>query len=98
MSYCILSFTVDDLLPPEKREHMSLEEQLRILLDRMDYANSQKHGRRSKLAKQIKKEVIKVRRQLALQKGQSLSDFEDSKSELAGKNLYKTVLVLYLAT
>ena len=50
---------------------MPLEEQLRILLDKMDLANVRASGKKSKLAKQIKKEIVKVRRQLALQKGQS---------------------------
>ena len=48
---------------------MPLEEQLRLLLDRMDMANA---GRRTKLARQIKREILKVRRQLALKKGTAL--------------------------
>lgn len=35
-------------------------------------------GKRSRVAKTIKKEIIKVRRKLALQKGHSLSDIEEN--------------------
>ncbi|XP_074645321.1 peregrin-like isoform X2 [Tubulanus polymorphus] len=61
---------IDSFLPPDVRADMPLEEQLRILLDKMDIANSQPgNGKKSRLAKQIKREIVKVRRQLALQKG-----------------------------
>ncbi|XP_013401119.1 peregrin-like isoform X1 [Lingula anatina] len=70
----------DELLPAETRENLPLEQQLKILLDKLDYANTLKHNRKGKMAKRIKREVMKVRRQLALQKGLSVSDREDSQS------------------
>ena len=46
--------------------------------------------RKSKLAKQIKKEIIKVRRQLAIQKGQAMaeSDAEEAKANDTGLSSY----------
>jgi len=44
--------------------------------------------RKSKLAKQIKKEIRKVRRQLALQKDETISDQEDNKSADTGDYEY----------
>ncbi|XP_064632300.1 peregrin-like isoform X3 [Lineus longissimus] len=74
--------SIESFLPPEVRADMPLEEQLRILLDKMDIANAIKQGgRKSKLAKQIKKEIVKVRRQLALQRGHTSNDPDDRYSE-----------------
>ncbi|XP_064607465.1 peregrin-like isoform X2 [Liolophura sinensis] len=69
----------DSFIQKDLKEGMPLEEQLRILLDKMDTANMVlKGGKRSRVAKTIKKEIIKVRRKLALQKGHSLSDIEEN--------------------
>ncbi|XP_067685196.1 peregrin-like isoform X3 [Haliotis asinina] len=69
---------IDRFMQMDIREGMPLEEQLRILLDKMDVANTMpRGGRRSKFAKRIKKEIFKVRRKLALQKGQSAVDAAD---------------------
>ncbi|XP_046340784.1 bromodomain-containing protein 1-like isoform X5 [Haliotis rufescens] len=69
---------IDRFMQMDIREGMPLEEQLRILLDKMDVANTMpRGGRRSKFAKRIKKEIFKVRRKLALQKGQSAMDTAD---------------------
>ncbi|CAI9715056.1 peregrin-like isoform X7 [Octopus vulgaris] len=60
------------------KEDMPLKEQLSLLLDRMDMTNSIPHGgKRSKFAKRIKKEIIKVRRRLALQRNICSSENED---------------------
>ena len=58
---------------------MSVEKS-RIVLIIVSFSVS---DRKNKLAKQIKKEIIKVRRQLAIQKGQALaeSDAEDGKND-----------------
>lgn len=72
---------VDSILPPDIRENMPLEEQLRVLLDKLDVANSARQHRKSRVAKQLKREIAKVRRQLALQKGDVyMSDHEDLQS------------------
>ncbi|XP_022298167.2 peregrin-like isoform X2 [Crassostrea virginica] len=68
---------VDNFLEDTK-EGMPLEEQLRILLDKMDVANASRKPGKSKLARRIRKEIVKVRRKLAIQKGQHVSDIEDT--------------------
>ncbi|KAL3851628.1 hypothetical protein ACJMK2_015361 [Sinanodonta woodiana] len=62
----------------EKKDGLPLEEQLNILLEKMDMAILSK--RRSKLAKRIRKEIIKVRRKLAIEKGHSISDADMDES------------------
>ncbi|KAK3601756.1 hypothetical protein CHS0354_016120 [Potamilus streckersoni] len=62
----------------EKKDGLPLEEQLSILLEKMDMAILSK--RRSKLAKRIRKEIIKVRRKLAIEKGHSISDADMDES------------------
>ncbi|GAB1597887.1 peregrin-like [Argonauta hians] len=67
-----------DTLMQDVKEDMPLKEQLSLLLDRMDMTNSISHGgKRSKFAKRIKKEIIKVRRRLALQRNIGSSENED---------------------
>ncbi|XP_076469577.1 peregrin-like isoform X2 [Babylonia areolata] len=51
------------------RQSMPLEEQLQTLLDKMDTANSQlSGGRRARFAKNIRKQIMMVRRKLSMQK------------------------------
>ncbi|XP_045146608.1 bromodomain-containing protein 1 [Echinops telfairi] len=62
---------VDRLLNPANRVHMSLEEQLRELLDKLDLTCSMKSsGSRSKRAKLLKKEIALVRNKLSQQPSQ----------------------------
>lgn len=68
---------IDSFLEDTK-DGMPLEEQLRILLDKMDAANASRKPGKSKLARRIRKEIVKVRRKLAIQKGQHASDIEDT--------------------
>ncbi|XP_072452623.1 bromodomain-containing protein 1 isoform X3 [Notamacropus eugenii] len=57
---------VDRLLNPANRVHMSLEEQLKELLDKLDLTCSMKSsGSRSKRAKLLKKEIAVVRNKLS---------------------------------
>ncbi|XP_020838605.1 bromodomain-containing protein 1 isoform X3 [Phascolarctos cinereus] len=57
---------VDRLLNPANRAHMSLEEQLRELLDKLDLTCSMKSsGSRSKRAKLLKKEIAVIRNKLS---------------------------------
>ncbi|XP_021494672.1 bromodomain-containing protein 1 isoform X2 [Meriones unguiculatus] len=63
---------VDRLLDPANRAHMSLEEQLRELLDKLDLTCSMKSsGSRSKRAKLLKKEIALLRNKLSQQHSQS---------------------------
>ncbi|XP_055482919.1 bromodomain-containing protein 1 isoform X2 [Psammomys obesus] len=62
---------VDRLLDPANRAHMSLEEQLRELLDKLDLTCSMKSsGSRSKRAKLLKKEIALLRNKLSQQHSQ----------------------------
>ncbi|CAH1783682.1 unnamed protein product [Owenia fusiformis] len=71
---------VDTFIHSDAREKLPLEEQLRVLLDKLDMAHM-KPGRKSKVAKMIRMEIIKVRRKLAIQKGQAfLSEQECASS------------------
>lgn len=64
--------SVDRLLDPANRAHMSLEEQLRELLDKLDLTCSMKSsGSRSKRAKLLKKEIALLRNKLSQQHSQS---------------------------
>ncbi|KAM4883284.1 bromodomain-containing protein 1 isoform 7-T8 [Thomomys bottae] len=59
---------VDRLLDPANRAHLSLEEQLRELLDKLDLTCSMKSsGSRSKRAKLLKKEIALLRNKLSQQ-------------------------------
>lgn len=63
---------VDRLLDPANRAHMSLEEQLRELLDKLDLTCSMKSsGSRSKRAKLLKKEIALLRSKLSQQHSQT---------------------------
>lgn len=73
----ILEKDLDTFLQ-EVKEGMPLKDQLSILLDRMDMTNNIPHGgKRSKLAKKIKKEIIQVRRKLALQRNLYASENDE---------------------
>ncbi|XP_053775774.1 bromodomain-containing protein 1 isoform X2 [Desmodus rotundus] len=62
---------VDRLLNPANRAHMTLEEQLRELLDKLDLTCSMKSsGSRSKRAKLLKKEIALIRNKLSQQHSQ----------------------------
>ncbi|XP_054575630.1 bromodomain-containing protein 1 isoform X4 [Eptesicus fuscus] len=62
---------VDRLLNPANRAHMSLEDQLRELLDKLDLTCSMKSsGSRSKRAKLLKKEIALIRNKLSQQQSQ----------------------------
>ncbi|XP_041350148.1 peregrin-like isoform X2 [Gigantopelta aegis] len=75
---------IDDFMQQGIQDGMPLEEQLRILLDKMDTANTMlRGGKRSKFAKRIKREIFKTRRKLALQKGKDEYDTADTASETA---------------
>lgn len=81
---------VDRLLDPANRAHMSLEEQLRELLDKLDLTCSMKSsGSRSKRAKLLKKEIALLRNKLSQQHSQTPSigagtgGFEDDAAPLA---------------
>ncbi|XP_006821331.1 peregrin-like [Saccoglossus kowalevskii] len=64
---------VDSFLDSGKRADMSLENQLRELLEKLDMTCSIKHGgTRSKRAKQLKKEINTIRRKLSHQREQKL--------------------------
>ncbi|KAL5015436.1 hypothetical protein ScPMuIL_009706 [Solemya velum] len=66
----------------EMKDGLSLGEQLHILLDKMDMANNLKKGkvRKTKLCKRLKREILRVRRRLAIQRGNSLSDGDENMS------------------
>uniref|UniRef100_H3AJP9 Bromodomain and PHD finger containing 1 n=1 Tax=Latimeria chalumnae TaxID=7897 RepID=H3AJP9_LATCH len=54
---------------PESRKHLPLEEQLKLLLEKLDVVNAGKHSiGRSRRAKMIKKEITVIRRKLAHQR------------------------------
>lgn len=81
---------MDRLLDPANRAHMSLEEQLRELLDKLDLTCSMKSsGSRSKRAKLLKKEIALLRNKLSQQHSQTPSigagtgGFEDDAAPLA---------------
>ncbi|XP_006876462.1 PREDICTED: bromodomain-containing protein 1 isoform X2 [Chrysochloris asiatica] len=62
---------VDRLLNPANRAHMTLEDQLRELLDKLDLTCSMKSsGSRSKRAKLLKKEIALLRNKLSQQPSQ----------------------------
>ncbi|XP_069499348.1 peregrin isoform X2 [Ambystoma mexicanum] len=59
----------EDEPSPENRKHLSLEEQLKVLLERLDEASSGKHSiGRNRHAKMLKKEITVIRRKLAHQR------------------------------
>lgn len=67
MEACPLA-AVDRLLNPANRAHMVLEEQLRLLLDKLDLTCSMKSsGSRSKRAKLLKREIALLRSKLSQQ-------------------------------
>ncbi|XP_066285250.1 peregrin-like isoform X11 [Branchiostoma lanceolatum] len=60
---------VDNLLIPENRADMTLEDQLKELLEKLDMTTTIKHGgARSKRAKQLRREINVIRRKLAQQR------------------------------
>lgn len=64
--------SVDRLLNPANRAHMSLEEQLRELLEKLDLTCAMKSsGSRSKRAKLLKKEISIIRNKLSQQHNQA---------------------------
>ncbi|XP_078091670.1 bromodomain-containing protein 1 isoform X3 [Mustelus asterias] len=63
---------VDRILVPANREHMSLEVQLKELLDKLDMTCAMKScGARSRRAKLLRKEINNIRLRLSHQKAQS---------------------------
>ncbi|XP_070559775.1 peregrin-like [Ptychodera flava] len=77
---------VDSLLDPENRADMSLEDQLRQLLEKLDMTCSIKHGgARSKRAKQLKKEINIIRRKLNQQKEQKEAEEQQQQQNKGGK-------------
>lgn len=63
-----VSTSVDRLLNPANRVHMSLEEQLRELLEKLDLTCAMKSsGSRSKRAKLLKKEINLIRLRISQQ-------------------------------
>ncbi|XP_054035054.1 bromodomain-containing protein 1 isoform X3 [Dryobates pubescens] len=80
---------VDRLLNPANRTHMSLEEQLRELLEKLDLTCAMKSsGSRSKRAKLLKKEISVIRNKLSQQHNQApqiesgIGSFEEESTTL----------------
>ncbi|KAM6146453.1 bromodomain-containing protein 1 isoform 3-T4 [Phoenicopterus ruber ruber] len=80
---------VDRLLNPANRAHMSLEEQLRELLEKLDLTCAMKSsGSRSKRAKLLKKEISVIRNKLSQQHNQApqiesgIGSFEEESAAL----------------
>ncbi|XP_051485745.1 bromodomain-containing protein 1 isoform X2 [Apus apus] len=80
---------VDRLLNPANRVHMSLEEQLRELLEKLDLTCAMKSsGSRSKRAKLLKKEISIIRNKLSQQHNQApqiesgIGSFEEESAAL----------------
>ncbi|XP_032867319.1 bromodomain-containing protein 1 isoform X2 [Tyto alba] len=80
---------VDRLLNPANRAHMSLEEQLRELLEKLDLTCAMKSsGSRSKRAKLLKKEISIIRNKLSQQHSQApqiesgIGSFEEESAAL----------------
>ncbi|XP_061228889.1 bromodomain-containing protein 1 isoform X5 [Neopsephotus bourkii] len=80
---------VDRLLNPANRVHMSLEEQLRELLEKLDLTCAMKSsGSRSKRAKLLKKEISIIRNKLSQQHNQvpqiesGIGSFEEESAAL----------------
>ncbi|KAM6321681.1 bromodomain-containing protein 1 isoform 5-T5 [Aegotheles albertisi] len=80
---------VDRLLNPGNRVHMSLEEQLRELLEKLDLTCAMKSsGSRSKRAKLLKKEISIIRNKLSQQHNQApqiesgIGSFEEESAAL----------------
>ena len=74
---------VDNALSPARRADMSLEEQLRELLEKLDMTCTIKHGAaRTKRSKQLRKEINVIRRKLAQQRNQA--NKADSPSKKSG--------------
>ncbi|XP_050963611.1 bromodomain-containing protein 1 isoform X2 [Labeo rohita] len=81
---------VDRLLVPANREHMSLEEQLRELLEKLDLATAMKSSpSRSRRLKLLKKIISDVRMELSLKKVLPSVGLENSLEEEAGYILQK---------
>lgn len=83
------SISVDRLLNPANRAHMSLEEQLRELLEKLDLTCAMKSsGSRSKRAKLLKKEISIIRNKLSQQHNQApqiesgIGSFEEESAAL----------------
>lgn len=81
--------SVDRLLNPANRAHMSLEEQLRELLEKLDLTCAMKSsGSRSKRAKLLKKEISIIRNKLSQQHNQApqiesgIGSFEEESAAL----------------
>lgn len=81
--------SVDRLLNPANRVHMSLEEQLRELLEKLDLTCAMKSsGSRSKRAKLLKKEISSIRNKLSQQHNQvpqiesGIGSFEEESAAL----------------
>ncbi|XP_032893027.1 peregrin isoform X2 [Amblyraja radiata] len=63
---------VDRLLVPENRSHMPLEEQLKVLLNKLDTIGSTKQSNgRSRRAKLLRKEIALIRRKLGQHREQN---------------------------
>ena len=61
--------SVDSILAKPNNTNMSLEDQLKELLEKLDLTCMIKHGvARSKRAKQLKREINVIRRKLAMQR------------------------------
>ncbi|XP_068257492.1 bromodomain-containing protein 1 isoform X4 [Nyctibius grandis] len=80
---------VDRLLNPANRAHLSLEEQLRELLEKLDLTSAMKSsGSRSKRAKLLKKEISIIRNKLSQQHNQppqiesGIGSFEEESAAL----------------
>ncbi|XP_073695043.1 bromodomain-containing protein 1 [Garra rufa] len=81
---------VDRLLVPANREHMSLEEQLRELLEKLDLTTAMKSSpSRSRRLKMLKKIISDVRMELSLKKASPSVELENALEEEASHILQK---------
>lgn len=75
---------------PANREHMSLEEQLRELLEKLDLTTAMKSSpSRSRRLKLLKKIISDVRMELSLKKSLPAVELENAAEEEAGHILQK---------
>ncbi len=87
---CLFTLSVDRLLVPANREHMSLEEQLRELLEKLDLTTAMKSSpSRSRRLKLLKKIISDVRMELSLKKALPAVELENAAEEEAGQILQK---------
>ncbi|XP_078098415.1 bromodomain and PHD finger-containing protein 3-like isoform X1 [Mustelus asterias] len=79
---------VDNMLIPENRAHMSLEDQLKELLDKLDITCTMKSsGARSKRVRLLRREINSIRHKLAQQQHLHNGNYSELSKEDNGKPL-----------